>query len=259
MRFAYYIPRLAYNEATDEKLVELGLESRFRDSFGRLSHQHITKSQIHARGPDGSSGTWVYPSSDLPPLLWKSDGSWESQPSDNGKFYLCWQKGAKTEPEQLKRRKIITGQNVELLDGKVWHCPTLRRCLGAPNLPCQYERKNDVVSRQVVPSYRAVWEASAKWAAEAFGSGLNEIDLVDIATTCLALNYRVGDEELRILSLFDLTSMTQILRVALDADAVEDLLGGQKKSQETSGPQSDTDTQPGDTDSTQGTEFREAS
>lgn len=252
MRFAYYIPGIAYSEATDAKLVEIGLGDRFRDCFGRLSHQYIVRSQIHSRGPDGASGTWVWHSSDLPPLSWKPDG-WESQLSDNGKFYLCWQKGATAEPEQLKRRKVVEGQDVELLDGKAWHCPTIRKNLGSPNVPCSYERKAGEITRQVVPSYRQVWEASGKWTAAYLGSGLDVGQLFEIAATCLALNYRVGDEELRMLSLFDYDAMKQVLHVAIDFDAVREFLAAQtdeeetqKKSASESGLESDTSLQPGD-------------
>lgn len=253
MKFAYYIPRLAYNEATDEKLVAIGLGDRFRDCFGRMSHAHITRSQIHSNGPDGSSGAWVYPTGD-PPVLWKP-GLWESQLSDNGEFHLCWQKGATTDPELLKRRKIVTGENLELLDGKVWHCPTIRRLMGVANVPCAYERRSGEVTREVVPAYRGIWNASGEWIRDYLtaGVGIDEPALFEIAATCIGLNYRVGDEELRLLSLFDYESMKRVLHVAIDFDAVREFLvaqdaeeESQKKSVPESGQEGDTNMQHGD-------------
>lgn len=253
MRFAYYIPQLAYNDATPERLAELGLSDRFRDCFGREIDLHLARTQVIARGPDNGAGAWLYAKDgNKDALKWEPGGSWESQLSDNGKFYLCWKKGEKAEPEDLKRRKIVEGQGVELLDGNVWHCPTIRTRLAIPNVPCSYERKSGDVVRQVIPSYREVWEASGKWAASYFGSGLSESEMFDIAATCVALNYRVGDEELRLLSLFDLDAMRQVLRVAIDFDAVREFLIAQnpeeeeqKKSAPESGSEGDTSSSPG--------------
>lgn len=237
MRFAYYIPQLAHNDATEEKLVELGLGDRFRDCFGRLSHLHIARTQIIARGPDDGAGAWIYAKDDNKDALpWKPDGSWESQLSDNVLFYLCWQKGPQHEPELLKRRKIVEGCDVEMLDGKAWHCPTIRKAFAVPNLQCVYERKNGDVFRNVVPSQAELWRKSGVWAAEYFGSGLDEAKLVDIATTCLSLNYRVGDEELRILGVLGYDGMRRALEVAIDLDFVrESAEGGQKKSDPSDG------------------------
>lgn len=247
MRFAYYIPGVAHNEATETKLVELGLGERFRDCFHRVAHQFIACSQIHNNGPDGGSGAWIYPkgAEEQLPLTWKAANNWNAEPSDNGRFWVCWQKDAASDPEQLKRRKVVEGCDVELLDGKVWHCPTIRKALAIPNVPCSYQRKNGEIQRQVVPAYRSLWELSGAWAAEYYGSGLDEGQLVDIATTCLAVNYRVGDEELRLLGLLDYDGMKRILEVAIDLDFLKAASLDQKKSIPSDGQAESAESSPG--------------
>jgi hypothetical protein len=96
-------------------------------------------------------------------------------------------------------------------------------------VPCSFSRKNGQVSRTVQPAYRNLWIESGKWAAEAFGDGMSESKLVDIATACLAVNYRVGDEELRILGVLGDGNLARILQVAIDVDFLNEALEDQKK------------------------------
>lgn len=227
MRFAYYIPRTAPDQVTPELLKGLGLADRFHDCFGRLWHERIVRSHITANGPDGYDGAFVYANHADPMPSWKP-AAWKSAQSDNGKWWLCWHESG--EPEHIQRLKTVEGADVELLDGHVWKVPTIRRALAIPNVPCSYVRVNGQFERRVLPDYRTMWEESGQWAIACFAEGMSEDKLASIALRCIAINYRIGDEELRALDpLFGGEEAKNILRVAIDAAFFEDALEDQKK------------------------------
>lgn len=227
--FAYFVPGLTIDKADDKAVEAVGLRPRLADCFGKLSRDRMVRQNLD-KGPSGGQGTLIVPQrvdeAEIP--LW-SAAKWDSEPSDNGKFWITWMKDQKPGPAALRRRSIVEGVPVEMLDGNSWICPTIRKALCIPQLPCCYSRRNGQVSRAVVPEYRDLWEASGTWAASYFSGQMPDADLFGASAQCLAVNYRLGDEELSILGLFDGDGMVAALEAALDVQFFVDAKTDQKK------------------------------
>ncbi len=132
-------------------------------------------------------------------------------------------------PEDLTREIIITGPTMHLSDGKAWRLPTIHRwdesaLEHVANLPKHIRPKLDG-SGALEKVVRAEFQAADLIARELFAGfvasrTLPADEAFAKAARVLALNYRVGPEELGLLGVLNEVNIFQILAEAIDVPAI---------------------------------------
>lgn len=224
----YYLPGLNPASVKPETFAEVGLEEVLADAL-----DDDWRSLLHEvrKGPDGLSGTVVA----APPGDIDANRSWSQVPGyypdrqewrelHNG-LWLGFEREHPPTPEALQRSRPLVGYVHTLGDGNAWHCPTIRRGLFVPTVPCFQDRVGAGIQRRVKPEWESLWHRSLAWASQEFsGDWESAAERWDAAAACLAVNYRVGREEINALGLFDDAAITLVLDAALDVPFFEDLL-----------------------------------
>lgn len=205
------------------------LEEIRRSLFWDLPENALSIVQVNGTGPDGKQGYFM-----AAPGLHRVHGVnlQEQTWVDCGTHWLGWDKQALPKPEQLQRKKIVAGRDATLNDGNLWHCPTIRKVEGGAiscGLPRVIQRFGDSVTSTVKPMYANVWGvAAAAWDSFAAG-GTTVGQFIDYSCCFLGVNYRISHNEASALQLLDEDSMTEIVSVALDVEAITEMVSGLKK------------------------------
>ncbi len=143
--------------------------------------------------------------------------------------------------DELRRSTVITGSDVQLLDGGCWHVPVLRawrdgdELLGydirLPRILEQCAETGAWLVTRVVPQYAQLWDASVNIAEKLFAqlrgqetASLELKDLFDFAVAVLQVNYRVDASILSHLKVLEPETAVQIVRHALDWPTMENNL-----------------------------------
>jgi hypothetical protein len=237
VQFLYYIPDRT--NAPPELLASLGIASVLGCSptFGYIDS-----------GPGGSGGVLVAASvGAATPLCYKTDGwRWipRREPANDagspGKvlFYL----GVPTPapgPCDLARGEMLEGNPVALADGNEWVIPIGRFYDGGTPLGRRITLDadgNDTLT--VLASRKVLWDAACEtWEkfvtqhipaepdiSDRPDSGMTLLRGKQIASACLAANYRLGEFEVSALGLLSTDNIRPALSVLIDLASFEELL-----------------------------------
>lgn len=240
--YRYYLPGVKAATVTDAVLAERGIAERLRDcSIARHKGTRIEVSDFNANGPDGSSGAMVIPQprsrASVPTIR---PGQFEAHKSQHGEYWLVWDPADPPSPAGLERWETVPGVHCELGDGRLWECPTIRTTCRVDHLPAAYSKLNGKLSRQVLPEYQEAWSLSLTWSCRLLDD-FRDKPVVQVmgpenaftgSIKCLALNYRVSDEEVSLLQLLNDRTMDAVIDAAVDRAWFDDVTDGgdQKKS-----------------------------
>lgn len=120
---------------------------------------------------------------------------------------------ARPGPEDLARPAPVPGHPVELADRRRWSVPIGRRCTGDCGLPSTYVLEAGALGQEVTPEYAALWADVLKlWTRVP----LSDLQLAAIAYRALAVNYRLGPDEINLLGLVGPHNVVAILGALLD-------------------------------------------
>lgn len=248
MHFLYYLPGRTKDEVTPELVRSLGLGRVLEDCLTPQRFSEMPVSAVHAHGPDEGTGVILSPlptdGTQSPGLGYLPDRQeWRPvscpEPSVSAKqpaaaadepppvYWFGWFREQPPAPHTLRRHTpLIEGYELELADGQLWHCPTLRLMSGLPNLPCSLgiNSAGSTVA-QLLPAYEQQWQM----AGEIFDrmAGQTEFTVAEgwqYAARLLQINYRLGLHEVSALNLLTTTTYVEVLRAAIDADAIEQYL-----------------------------------
>lgn len=227
MIFLYYFPATDRAAITPAFVRAAGLGDVGRDCLApRVWDDRTARANVHQRGPDGSSGAILafLPVDDLTPdvghfpdrQVWRPVG-------DPIKYWIGHTPSDPPRPETLRRAHVVPGYDVELPDGHVWTCPTIRRYGRQFGVPTQWGVDAcGQFTESVLPDYAAFWELSGEMLDAALGGrDWNTAQYFDAAARCLGLNYRLGPHEITALGLLTSDTFARVFKAAVDGDALQ--------------------------------------
>ena len=230
MIFLYFLPALSKADVTPETVRAAGLGDVARDCLAPRAWNERTARMDVARGPSGSSGALLalLPVSGETPTIgcYPERQTWRpvrSAPDADPRYWLGWFGDDPPRPDTLARDRLVSGEDHELGDGRVWHCPIIRRPNRSTNLPERWgvdETGRFVAS--VEPDYEAFWTLSGEIFETAFGLRDDSPAWAwQAAVRCLSLNYRVGPHEATALNLLSSALAPRVCHAAIDAAAIK--------------------------------------
>lgn len=217
--FLYYLPGVPFQDVTLERLRESNLYGPLRDcletpaTFG----QRLAVRAVHANGPDKMSGSIVSTSGDGLGY-YPSRQTWQQI---GGKWI-----GYETlpTPEALSRPRQIAGYEREL-NGQTWIVPTVRRGGVRPTLPRKMGVAPDGSFQMVLrDEWRGPWDLSSEMMDLIIHPG-KTIAFERAFALCvemLAINYRVGPEEISILGSLDTENWESVFHAVCDIPFIEE-------------------------------------
>ena len=213
--FIYYLPGVPFQDVTLDMLRESNLHGALRDCLesGATFGARVASRAVHANGPDGMSGTIVgtkeagdgigyYPARQTWQQINKKWIGYEDLPT----------------PSDLARPKQLAGYEREL-NGQAWNIPTVRRGGLKPMLPRKMGLAPDgSFSMEVRDSWRWAWDLSGEmWDCLVHpDKSITFERAFSIASEALAINYRVGPEEMTILGSLDTDNWEEVFRCVCD-------------------------------------------
>jgi hypothetical protein len=223
--FLYFIKGL--EAVTVDVLSDAGLVSSFKACSGAMM---TPCTATIAAGPDGAAG--VLFSNDMGPrreLRFDADTQFFER-SQNGKFWIGYEKHFAPVPNDLARVAGLLGPEIKLADGNLWRVPLIRRWKNETGFVSTMPRKlcavmrdgRNVIEPVTLAHFRAL-DAMADDIVRAFIA--EEVwTLETLWSVCLALigqNYLIGADEAGLLGLFDRDVCLEILRQAIDVPEME--------------------------------------
>jgi hypothetical protein len=142
---------------------------------------------------------------------------------------------------------------VLLGDGRPWEVPTIRKSDGGPGtLPRDmfWDEEGKFILR-LQTRYEHIWQQTARVASLFFDAGppISFEDCLRIVLDALALNYRIGPVEQRVLGLIDTANCQECLWMLVDGpwwdQAMQELRDAEKKSAVGSSPLNTESSTPG--------------
>jgi hypothetical protein len=135
-------------------------------------------------------------------------------------------------PAELARKDFFRGYKIKLGDGNEWEIPVIRDFgTHAPRLPRDmFYDEHGIFTTRLREEYAAIWEKTERAARLFYDAKSVEFGAIglesalDIGLTALALNYRVGKPEQRILRLLTTTNWEEALGAMVDWPLFEDYL-----------------------------------
>lgn len=220
--FMYFLPGTNRTAATVDEFKKRGLTDRIGECISERIAGHSAQITDLIKGPSGGAGTLVVP---MPadgsivdhPDYFPDHQTWHESQDGSG-VWLGYDNRHPPNARGLARRKQTPGYSYDLLDnGDLWECPIIRRCFVLPQIPVYWTSLNgpDLV-RRPMPEYEQVWANSQHWITEEITGGMSAPAAIECATQCLALNYRVGLDELSALRLL-VTGPTGPIRLVIEA------------------------------------------
>lgn len=181
------------------------------------------------RGPDNSDGVVVAART-------SGDGGAPGYYPDKqvwrncGGYWLGATRGELPGQDELRHKEQLPGHSVELADGSEWLMPYAIVAPGTLALPRIFgvdADGNDALS--VHPRYQDFADKAERfWNAVGDSAGAqitaNYDELLALAVSGLSLNYRVGENELRMLGVLDTSNIWQLCFAAIDWPSFESML-----------------------------------
>lgn len=231
--FLYYLPGKQRGLLQPDDLREAGLETSLRDCLEspRAFQERLLVNQVHARGPDGSSGVIVaaQPGSGREIVQKLGYHAAEQAWLDCGRYWLGRDKLHRPTPVMLARPHLVSGYDEPLGDGNVWTLPVIRRGGLAPNLPRTMGVGSDGgFQMHVLPEFDWAWKLAGEiWDNARSRPSLEWSYAFSLAVGVLSLNYRVGPQEATALDLITTINFQKLFSAAIDWPRVEELLAEQ--------------------------------
>lgn len=236
----YFLPNVRWtfgqNIAITRSIIR---EAGLTDIFSDVSEDHVGFNEISGKGPNGSSGTIIfYRDNREPPRrmgYYEGEHDWH-QVGDGSKCWIGIDKLSPPRPEDLCRRTIHEGYNLELADGRRWQIPVIRRPDGSTGLPTDmiFDAAGKY-SEPIKPAYQKYWESSAEVCEWVYvDGGSDRIDnpkALMFAIEAMNLNYRYGMQEHNALRLVDKTNFQVLLMLTVDLPRVRREMESQKKTE----------------------------
>lgn len=236
--FLYYLPGLELDSVTGRptraQIEERGLWDRLDDCISeQIARERCAFSMVEG-GPDGKTGLLVVPQPHDGGVIARLGYYAEHQTwmqSQIGNYWIGTDNDHRPTPGGMARRRLVEGYDCELADGQRWQCPTIRTEILTARVPMTYGMAGESVFGQVQERYREVWRESIRWCVR-FLEDYQTHRMVDLlgseeaftgCVRCLAINYRVGVEEVTLLRLLDDDSMEQIIDAAIDMPTFRDV------------------------------------
>lgn len=251
--FLYYLPGKQVGALTRDDIRAAGLADVLCDCLeSQLAFQRrLIVNQVHARGPDGSSGviltTQPALGQEIPHKLgyYPAEQTWSAVRGQGSgvrhqaeslltpdscplspAYYLGYDNTHKPTPEFLARPELVSGYEHELGDGRYWTCPTIRHYGRSPNLPRTMGLDAEgVFGMRVLPAFEWAWQLSGEiWERVFVAPNLPWPDAFRLAVGALSLNYRIGPHEASALGLVTTSNFQSIFDAAIDWPKVSELL-----------------------------------
>lgn len=199
----------------------------------------LAHADLATLGPGGKSGVIIsaipVESRELPRRLgyYPQDTAIEWLSFNGGLIWAAIDKNYPPTPADLARHKMLDGYPIEMADGQEWIVPILRRWPAGTALPQDWEWDDaGQFVQRIKARYQRIWESSSKTASEFFdspsGHRINLPDATQRILDALALNYRLGRHEQRLLHLVDSTNWEDALAATVDLPKVFALVAQKK-------------------------------
>lgn len=221
MRFLYFFPGV---ERLSPEILgrQPDLRAVFRDcsrpgdlaGAGRLSICSV------AAGPGGERGLMASPNppdrTGDPGCFYNPDRqAWE----EAGGYWVGYWNGNLPGPEHLSREELVSGVDVELLDGKTWTAPTVRRPWNYPAVPSRLRLRKGLLEPEILPQWQDAWGLSGKVFDHIIaGAPANDLDLFHWTAASLGVNYRVSPVECSILGILGTETIRPVLYALIDTE-----------------------------------------
>lgn len=181
-------------------------------------------------GPDGKPGVvfvFAGPDGSMAPtaLAGRPSVHWMEYPGNDG-LWLGYDQADVPGPEDLVRSEQQWGHAVQLADGRLWTVPVARLVDGQPALPRRLSWDGTAWTEgEILERYASLFAAACRlWDALAVNGRVELDESCDVATSALAVNYRIGPAEISLLGLFDTESHAAVVKAMIDWPTVEALV-----------------------------------
>lgn len=178
--------------------------------------------------------------------------------------WLGWWNDDPPTEDDLRRKKTLPGNEVQLIDNTKWLVPRLRKYIDSDQMQLIY--RTEVPTRldydaggiltigEVIPEYAAIWKqamavADALIGAAKDGDDLTEVELIEFAGPLLGINYHVSIFELVKLGILGHEESREIVRFALDMKGFEERLKNLLSRSRSTGTNTPSGSEPSSTDS----------
>ncbi len=159
--------------------------------------------------------------------------------------WIGWATAAPPTPQSLARKDAIEGHPVTLADGQQWIVPIAQRWTGsgfarAVGARMTLDDQGRWTEGDVLPRYAGLWRIASRWqdlreqSSDGEAASLTIAEAADMCAEVLAVNYRLGRNEVGALQLLDdRETYTAVLDAAIDLPAFLEFLRLQKKTEAT--------------------------
>lgn len=215
-RFLYYLPGLG--GCNERMLSSFGLHSRFVAAGGAGLVEHTITGV-----DEGPAGTGCILALGATPAQYQPQRqTWQ----DCGRFWIGMENDLPPGPADLVREFGFQGHEIELAENK-WRIPLLRRwhaqrCDHVTALPKCIRPVNGKLVETVSPKYQhfddiaeSIWQSFLKQETVSI-----EV-LFKNCAALLAINYRMGAEEVALLGLLDHESGLRLMGLSIDVPVIE--------------------------------------
>ena len=208
-RFVYFLPGLAECRVDSALLERFGLRELFRGTAVRARQT--------AAGPDGA-GLLVCDAAEPEPAPAYTGGQRWARRLD-GLAWTGYAADSPPAPEELLREDQVGGHRVLLGDRRQWLVPVARMFPEGTLLPETLVMGPKGLVRQVAPEYLGLWEDACRlWDS---GGQLADEEVWQLGARALAVNYRLGADEVNALGLFTSATLGKVAAALVDAPVVE--------------------------------------
>lgn len=232
----YFLPHVAWQRGQSLSLTRSIIrEAGLADIFSDVSADDVGFNPLAGRGPGDLSGSIIYWCDRDPPRrmgYYPAEQTWHAV-GDGKQLWIGIDTDSPPKPEEMKRRLLHGGYDLELGDGNKWAIPVVRRTDGTTNLPTDmvFDAAGKL-QEPLKPAYQQYWEASAEVCQWFFGeseTGPDKAQALRLAVGVLGLNYRYGINEQAALRLIDATNFLALLALSVDLPRVRAEQDAQKK------------------------------
>lgn len=224
---------------------------------------YALEGELHTRqcfaGPDGGKGLLVGEAQSCPAArvgYFQDEQRWRRVPGSPAWAGMFVQEPPG--PADCARARMLDGHPVLLGDGNTWQIPIARALADDQEPPACYcalprtidwNDQGERITGEVLPRYRALWDAAALWFDAKSAAELEERmaicrDVItrEVALTAIAGNYRIGKAEAGMLGLLTEACEIEVCNALIDWPAWERYLQkktGPDTSSSTAGPPAD--------------------
>lgn len=243
--FLYYIPA-ADRTISDADARGAGLDHAF-DADAR-----IVKRGVQRNGPDGGAGVLVTDNRRVPDEFGAVNveaQTWRRIPKTD--TWVGYINAHRPTPAALARKNMLSGHDVRMADGSVWHVPVARATEDVDGTPSAYNALPHTVTLddngrwtvgETDREYADLWAIASRYWDMFLGavgeSGDDDTavafdfdDLHDAAVTALRANYVVSSIEAAMLGLFSSTTARDVLQALIDWPSIDAWLKKKQGSQ----------------------------